>query len=1031
LVPTWEGELASDATIERRSIAPITVNRLVAVLEQVANALPLRDPLTILELAGTGYDPSQRLGERLARLSLLNLHPAGRAQLTGTGPLASLFRKLVRSPLVAEAMLAASGMESQFFFSTGPIASIDQHLLAQVPTIVGLLAVTDSVIERVRTQTRSGRPELQKTERLLPPPVQSVGSRARSRVDEAIALRTTISESLRALIDSTGSDAAAARATLQGYTTAWSRVVQKLSSDLVLEGPAKPPVLTRIRRPGAITSSLLLSAALVVTTGLLAPKRTRRRFLALDDRVFTEVVTPRLVTPPQRPTDPMPPTPTNRAEAEAVVNEFWEIVFAEGGVAINAQGLDVYVRAERRDGHRVFLVGDPSADRYALRSNVVYPGDLVAAKFLPGGAEGSGPSSPPLSIRDEPPPPPPPPPPSTSPSTSKIATKVIETKVVETEPDARGDFADKRKVIELAARYGEPVKFPHAKHERAETEVLGPDFDRYLGYVISDASFATRTPQEARGVATVLAVAAGDQKVRDALGSPAAPSGVVEDYYTGLRQLDSVTDDVYVDLALDESALAEYTKGATVRPGLLVASRTQVMPAEGITARITITPHSARDAGAVLARAGQPGGAVVFDRNAVYEVSESEVGAGGRRVIHLTELSPGRIKPEAPILAEPESVPAGRRVPSSRDTDDHRLAANSMPKLTNFTAVFGHGRGKRLESGTGVLREDQVGPLVKGAAGQAGLLAGCATTDLGEAIAETEQMDMLSTPGVLWFTTDGRATAREAEFDDDGTPVFREDLPKSCWILHRRPDPDSQRVLRGGEQRRFHPTEAQYKRLSNLGVRRLDLTDTDAPPSNDAFFTGLAQRAEAELRNVRREPTVGDARDYLATWLADHLKWEAKQPPEQQRFTRLLAELDAAQVIDDVRTPGRWTADLAALLPDLANAALGVRIAVVGDDADATVRELGESFLPTVRFVEVRDQDRVPYFLPAVSMRQVFGHDLIRVLNEELPLDLREPSVTLDPGSRPKQNVSFGFAPTSQHPHHRGQSIADILNGRD
>jgi hypothetical protein len=304
LVPTWEGELASDATIERRSIAPITVNRLVAVLEQVANALPPQDPLTILELAGTGYDPSQRLGERLARLSLLNLHPAGRAQLTGTGPLASLFRKLVRSPLVAEAMLAASG----------------------------------------------------------------------------------------------------------------------------------------------------------------------------------------------------------------------------------------------------------------------------------------------------------------------------------------------------------------------------------------------------------------------------------------------------------------------------------------ITARITITPHSARDAGAVLARAGQPGGAVVFDRNAVYEVSESELGAGGRRVIHLTELSPGRIKPEAPILAEPESVPAGRRVPSSRDTDDHRLAANSMPKLTNFTAVFGHGRGKRLESGTGVLREDQVGPLVKGAAGQAGLLAGCATTDLGEAIAETEQMDMLSTPGVLWFTTDGRATAREAEFDDDGTPVFREDL---------------------------------------------------------------------------------------------------------------------------------------------------------------------------------------------------------------------------------------------------------------
>ena len=144
-----------DALGKSQEIALISARQLADTLRKISQQLAggqERGPV----LAGTGYRAGQPLAERLTRLGLLNLGEPARAALAADG----LFSRLVSSPLLGEALFAASGAEERFFFNADAVAAVDQVLLARVPTIAGLLVVGRDVAAwlRGRVAQRPGRP---------------------------------------------------------------------------------------------------------------------------------------------------------------------------------------------------------------------------------------------------------------------------------------------------------------------------------------------------------------------------------------------------------------------------------------------------------------------------------------------------------------------------------------------------------------------------------------------------------------------------------------------------------------------------------------------------------------------------------------------------------------------------------------------------------------------------------------------------------------------------------------------------------
>ena len=356
--------------VDRRSIEPVTTSQLITILRDIAGALADgRDPLPRV-LAGTGYDLGQPIGERWARLGLLSLSAGLRAQLGGrVTPLGQLFAALVSGPLAAEALYAASGSQERYFVNTGQAAAADQHLLARTPTVAALLAVTETVIASINAEVAAGHRVLAGIDQTFPlHRHRTVGQLARERTGAAAAAVNAIIAEASALAAAPPQDRAQARARLRALTGQWARTMQKLSvltglGDAAVSGI---PVLTRTNGPDHREGGYQRTVALAVTSfgWLLEPRRTWRRTRTGPAGGYAAAIAGQVSAGLALPGHPMPVPPPEEAAAAYAADLLWERVHRQGGALFATTSNTVYLRAVRRDGTRLFAVGDPARAYY-------------------------------------------------------------------------------------------------------------------------------------------------------------------------------------------------------------------------------------------------------------------------------------------------------------------------------------------------------------------------------------------------------------------------------------------------------------------------------------------------------------------------------------------------------------------------------------------------------------------------------------------------------------------------------------------
>ncbi len=363
LVPAREapvrraGALSLVSHHDLRTIVPVAAGPLQVTLHRIAAALGRgKNPLDEAPLAGIGYHPQQPLAQRLARLALLNLSQGARDQLAAD----PLFTALLASPLLAEALFAASGAEQQFFLNTCAAAAINQEVLERVPTIAGLLSVGRRVVELIEAEHARGGPALALPDRGDLGRLRrgrTIGQTLRSRIDRATTEFNAITAHAHALLAQPTPDPAAARQRLQQLTLRWSKAMQKLSGVVspgqTDAGLSDVPVLTRMLIPGAWTASTWLAAPL----GL---DRFRRRHAGIPADDYREAIGAQLASPPLLPTVELAASLTDdRRRAQ-----FWRNVLRAGGILAAAPGHLLRLRAVRRDSRRVFALGDPLHANY-------------------------------------------------------------------------------------------------------------------------------------------------------------------------------------------------------------------------------------------------------------------------------------------------------------------------------------------------------------------------------------------------------------------------------------------------------------------------------------------------------------------------------------------------------------------------------------------------------------------------------------------------------------------------------------------
>jgi len=345
-------------------------------------------------------------------------------------------------------------------------------------------------------------------------------------------------------------------------------------------------------------------------------------------------------------------------------------------------------------------------------------------------------------------------------------------------------------------------------------------------------------------------------------------------------------------------------------------------------------------------------------------------------------------------------VPSGRYLSSVDASADHRRAAKAFPPLTHFHVLVGHGKDGGLRWGSHTWDHIEVYHLLDQQPewnGRTVLFLGSNTVQLAATLAVrlAGHVESLSANGTVWVTPEGRIQA-------------------DSWVLTRAPDPGA--ADPDAVPPAYHLDAWQYGTLDELGLRRLDLSiDEDNPPGNDAFFEALARLAGTGVREVLGgETSIQAIREHVAN----------SAPPNFLEQIAREFDLDVRTLRADLRTPGRWNRALDELAPRLAARAFGLQILVVArDNADSIdAHFFGDPDAPLVHVIEVDGADGSTTYLPAVPTLQEFSADLLDVLTQELPEDLREPGpIQLDPDSLPSTRIDFGDGPDEQvtSPHDR------------
>ncbi|HVQ94598.1 MAG TPA: hypothetical protein VMU51_26415 [Mycobacteriales bacterium] len=338
-----------------------------------------RDPFVGV-LAHLGYEPTQPLAERLARLSLLNLTPDARAALMQR-PVDRVFA----SPLLPLMMLAVNGTDGRQYLNTGGAAAINQNVRSRAATIPALLLTGRSLADQIERQlddmVSARHPALGEPDR----PGRTLRDLVRDAVAEARREFNRIESGMVSLLDDAPRLQTTARwRSLARLVSQWDDAMQGLSTVVdPTNGISGIPIATPLRfRPPLMGG----------TSG-----RAARRQLDVDVETYAERLGRLFIRWPELGGTIVAETLEAHARVEPVaVARFWERAQAAGGIVVGTVRGPVFLSAVMREGERVFALDDPASDRRYL------PADQLIDWATLNEAVASGDYLPPVPVLDGP-----------------------------------------------------------------------------------------------------------------------------------------------------------------------------------------------------------------------------------------------------------------------------------------------------------------------------------------------------------------------------------------------------------------------------------------------------------------------------------------------------------------------------------------------------------------------------------------------------------------------------------------------------
>jgi hypothetical protein len=340
----------------------VTPERLQTTLQDLAVELQSTTDFDATSLGKLGTGAS--LAEDMLRLNLLGLSAQARDELADS----KLFKALAASEVVGAAMLAASGHEEQHFLSTCGIASVDQAVLSQVGSIAGLVFVGRKVLAGATRRLTADENALRAQRAVLrhAGKKQSLWAMCERAIDTATQAMSDIeTRALRVIAD--GGPKAAAR--LRALTLRWGKAMQRVMG--VISGPllgadTDQSILTEKYIGGQWLASAVL-AAVWEGPGIFWRGEADARSEGPDAGSYRDLLASELGLTTQAPTITLEKS-AREWRSPGVIDKLWRETAWRGGVPLDVPGHSLYLRAVRRHGRELFLLGEPKGSAYERKT---------------------------------------------------------------------------------------------------------------------------------------------------------------------------------------------------------------------------------------------------------------------------------------------------------------------------------------------------------------------------------------------------------------------------------------------------------------------------------------------------------------------------------------------------------------------------------------------------------------------------------------------------------------------------------------
>jgi hypothetical protein len=347
--------VAKDTSSRMEVIAP---QRLANTLRELAGELHSK---TAFDETGVGrLGSGESLGEDMLRLNLLNMSAEAREELQDS----DLFQALAASKIIGDVMLASSGHEEQHFLSTCGIASVDQGVLSQVGSIAGLVFTGQKVLAGASAALKHNQIALRSKPAVLrhAGQKQSLLAMAERAVATATQQLADIEQEALRVIAEAGATAAA---DLQKLTLRWGKVMQAVMGVIgapLTRSTAAQSILTEKYIGGQWVASALL-ATLREGPGIVLRGEAKARAEGPDAASYNKLLGSQLGLTMQIASITIKKS-ASQWRRKGVLQKLWRETAWRGGVPLDVPGHSLYLKAVRRHGRELFLLGEPKGDDY-------------------------------------------------------------------------------------------------------------------------------------------------------------------------------------------------------------------------------------------------------------------------------------------------------------------------------------------------------------------------------------------------------------------------------------------------------------------------------------------------------------------------------------------------------------------------------------------------------------------------------------------------------------------------------------------